>query len=71
VNVPMLSACCALAVSLSMMLELSSGGTMPPQCLSRMRPPFESPRPFALARDDGSGIASAWMPSGDDLEDRA
>jgi hypothetical protein len=35
-----------------MMLELKSGGTMPPQCLSRMRPRLESPGLFALARDD-------------------
>ncbi len=46
-----------------MMLELKRRRTMPPQCLSRMRPQLESPELFALTRDDGSGIASAWTPS--------
>gem|GEM_PF-1078033 len=46
-----------------MMLELRTVGTMPTEGFSRMRPRLESPGPYALARDDGSGIASAWRPS--------
>ena len=35
---------------------------MPTESFSRMRLPFESPGLFALARDDGTGIASTWRP---------
>ncbi len=44
-------------LALSMMFELSTDGTMPPEGFSRMRPPFESSGPFALARDDRTEIA--------------